>query len=144
MCGGARAQKHTITMNNSRQGIIGFLVSDRAPRGVYKGGVVSREGLKKNPFACEARLFVMLLFLRKIADSGKDRGFWKISSLLLSREWCRCGVSVVIVDFDTGAEGDYLAHVTFFARAKRVRKVTRAKNLLTHQFRTVFYTTRAE
>ena len=29
-----------------------------------------------------------------------------------------------IVHFDTGAEGDYLAHVTFFARAKRVRKVT--------------------
>ena len=32
--------------------------------------------------------------------------------------------SVIIVHFDTGAEGDYLAHVTFFARAKRVRKVT--------------------
>ena len=29
-----------------------------------------------------------------------------------------------IVHYDTGAEGDYLAHVTFFARAKRVRKVT--------------------
>ena len=29
-----------------------------------------------------------------------------------------------IVHFDTGAEGDYLAHVTFSARAKRVRKVT--------------------
>ena len=29
-----------------------------------------------------------------------------------------------IVHFDTGAEGDYLAHVTFLARAKRVRKVT--------------------
>ena len=27
----------------------------------------------------------------------------------------------IIVHFDTGAEGDYLAHVTFFARAKRVR-----------------------
>ena len=25
-----------------------------------------------------------------------------------------------IVHFDTGAEDDYLAHVTFFARAKRV------------------------
>ena len=36
-----------------------------------------------------------------------------------------------IVHFDTGAKGaDYIAHVTFFARAKRVRKVTRAKNLL--------------
>ena len=32
--------------------------------------------------------------------------------------------SIEIVHFDTGAEGDYLAHVTFFARAKRVRKVT--------------------
>ena len=31
--------------------------------------------------------------------------------------------SAGIVHFDTGAEGDYLAHVTFFARAKRVRKV---------------------
>ena len=30
----------------------------------------------------------------------------------------------IIVHFDTGAEGDYLAHVTFIARAKRVRKVT--------------------
>ena len=31
----------------------------------------------------------------------------------------------LLVHFDTGAEGDYLAHVTFFARAKRVvRKVT--------------------
>ena len=29
-----------------------------------------------------------------------------------------------IVHFDTDAEGDYLAHVTFFARAKRVKKVT--------------------
>ena len=29
-----------------------------------------------------------------------------------------------IVHFDTGAESDYLAHVTFFARANRVRKVT--------------------
>ena len=29
-----------------------------------------------------------------------------------------------IVHFDTGAEGDYVAHVTFFARAKRVQKVT--------------------
>ena len=26
----------------------------------------------------------------------------------------------IIVHFDTGAEGDYLPHVTFFARAKRV------------------------
>ena len=31
---------------------------------------------------------------------------------------------MIIVHFDTGAEGDYFAHVTFFARAKRVRKVT--------------------
>ena len=29
----------------------------------------------------------------------------------------------IIVHFDTGAEGDYLAHVTVFARAKRVRKL---------------------
>ena len=29
-----------------------------------------------------------------------------------------------IVHFDTDAEGDYLAHVTFFAQAKRVREVT--------------------
>ena len=39
----------------------------------------------------------------------------------------KCGLksrSAIIVHFDTGAEGDYLAHVTFFARAKRVRKVT--------------------
>ena len=34
------------------------------------------------------------------------------------------GACIVLVHFDTGAEGDYLAHVTFFARAKRVRKVT--------------------
>ena len=26
-----------------------------------------------------------------------------------------------LVHFDTGAEGDYLAHVTFFARAKRAK-----------------------
>ena len=30
----------------------------------------------------------------------------------------------LLVHFDTGAEGDYLAHVMFFTRAKRVRKVT--------------------
>ena len=31
---------------------------------------------------------------------------------------------MIIVHFDTGEEGDYFTHVTFFARAKRVRKVT--------------------
>ena len=29
-----------------------------------------------------------------------------------------------IVHFDAGTEGDYSAHVTFFAREKRVRNVT--------------------
>ena len=50
----------------------------------------------------------------------------------------------VIVHYDTGVEGDYLPHETFFARAKRVRKVECGKNHLTHQCHTVFYTTRAE
>ena len=35
-----------------------------------------------------------------------------------------CFNDLKIVHFDTGAEGGYLAHVAFFARAKRVRKVT--------------------
>ena len=57
-----------------------------------------------------------------------------------------CSVSFdfqLIVDYDTDVEDDYLPHETFFARAKRVRKVECGKNHLTHQCHTVFYTTRA-
>ena len=34
-----------------------------------------------------------------------------------------CTLTFRIVHFDTGAAGDYLAHVTFFARAKRVNRI---------------------
>ena len=37
-----------------------------------------------------------------------------------------------IVHYNTGVEGDYLMHETFFARAKRVRKVECGKNHLTY------------
>ena len=45
---------------------------------------------------------------------------------------------MVIVHFDTGAEGDYLAHVTFFARAKRVRKSHELKIFLRTSFESYF------
>ena len=38
--------------------------------------------------------------------------------------FCTC---IELEHFDTGAEADYVAHVTFFARTKRVRKVTWGK-----------------
>ena len=44
---------------------------------------------------------------------------------------------------DTGMEGDYLPHETFFALVKRMRKVECGENHLTHEFHTVFYTMRA-
>ena len=66
-----------------------------------------------------------------MAVAGCSKDVWeKENELAVSSDECPNSPDIfrkrrkVIVHFDTGAEGDYLAHVTFFARAKRVRKVT--------------------
>ena len=46
-----------------------------------------------------------------------------------------------MVRYDTGVEGDYSLHETFFAKAKRVRKVDCGRNHLTREYHIVFYTT---